>query len=317
MSSSPKKNTTLTTKIRIRSDVKKEFANWQAKLHVLIATFPGFISLEILSPTEVASLDWVIIQRFDSAEHVSAWRTSKERQAIYEELRAYLTKDDKYVVQDEETENSHLTENVTEVFITHVNPNQDEAYREWMAKIHQMEATFPGFKGIYVQSPGAGQGQNWITLLQFDTPEHLDLWLNSAERQEVLQESQSLVASLDSHRVVSPYAGWFASLSKQGAAPALWKQTMIILLVLFPIVMLELKYLSPLTKPLNSSVGTFIGNAISVSLISWPMMPIAIWFLGWWLSPKKEDAQRATFLGTLVVLLVYLIEIVLFWNLLR
>lgn len=315
MSSAPRKTTILTTKIQIRPEAKKQFANWQAKLHDLIVTFPGFASLEILSPAVATDLDWVLMQRFDDAESASAWRQSEKRKAIYEELKAYLTEDSKYRLQDTEAEDAHLKGNVTEVFITQVNPSQDKAYREWMAKVHQIEAAFPGFKGMYVQAPNPGQGQNWITLLQFDTPENLDRWLNSTERQKILQEGKSLVTSFDSHRVVSPYGGWFASLAKEkGKLPPLWKQTMIILLVLFPIVMFEFKYLSPWTNPLNISLGTFIGNAISVSLISWPMMPIAIWFLGWWLSPKEENSQRITFWGTLIVLLLYLIEIALFWN---
>ena len=91
---------------------------------------------------------------------------------------------------------------------------------------------------------------------------------------------------------------------------------MIVLLVLFPIVMLEIKFLSPLTSGLNPSLATFIGNAISVSLVSWPMIPIAIWFLEWWLSPQEDKRLQATLVGTGVVLLLYLLEIALLWRLL-
>ncbi|MBN9376886.1 MAG: hypothetical protein J0H93_00770 [Chlamydiales bacterium] len=54
-----------------------------------------------------------------------------------------------------------------------------------MAKIHEAEARFPGFKGVYVKPPRETQGKTWITLLQFDTPENLDLWLHSAERADL------------------------------------------------------------------------------------------------------------------------------------
>jgi antibiotic biosynthesis monooxygenase (ABM) superfamily enzyme len=116
--------------------------------------------------------------------------------------------------------------------------------------------------------------------------------------------------------MITPYAGWFSPIAKTGEIPAVWKQTMIVLLILFPIVMLELKYLSPWTSNLNPSLSTFIGNAISVSLIAWPMMPIAILFLGWWLSPKGFDIRRATIIGTCLLILLYLVEIAIFWNLL-
>jgi len=79
---------------------------------------------------------------------------------------------------------------------------------------------------------------------------------------------------------------------------------------------LELKYLLPRLTDLNSSLATFIGNSISVTLISWPMMPIAILFLGWWLAPKPEKRLQATLWGTIFIILLYLAEIALFWNLL-
>lgn len=205
---------------------------------------------------------------------------------------------------------------VTEVFITKVRPENEEAFKDWMNKIHNEEVKFPGFRGVYVQSPRQSQSKNWITLLQFDTPEDLERWLDSPERKKILEETKTLVSSLDSHLLMGSYAGWFSSDYKEMEAPAVWKQTMIVLLVLFPIVMLEMKYLSPLTENLNKSLGTFIGNAISVSLVSWPLIPIAIYFLGWWLSPKSETPFRTNVLGVVVVMLLYVIEVAFLWNLL-
>lgn len=193
----------------------------------------------------------------------------------------------------------------TEVFVTQVDPEKEEAFRAWIAKIHQAEATFPGFRGMYVQSPV--QGRNWITFLHFDTEENLERWLHSQERQKILLESQPLIVSLESHRI-SPYGGWFTSIEK----PSVWKQTMLVLLVLFPIVMLELKFLTPLTKGLNPSIATFIGNAISVALIAWPLMPLAISCLKWWLAPKID--RRTNIFGAGIIVAVYLLEIALFWN---
>lgn len=299
--------TILTNQVSIRPEFKDEFADWQAKLNGIMAAFPGFVSLEILSPDNKSQTRWSFVQRFHDADALSNWKNSNERKALMEELKPFVLEENPEL----ETAPSAHPENVTEIFVTLVSPDKEEAYREWMAKIHQAEVKFPGFKGVYVQSSINKQGRNWITLLQFDTPENLDRWLNSPERMEVLKEAKSLIATLESHRVISPYAGWFASVAKEGALPPIWKQTMLVLLVLFPIVVLELKFLSPLLIHLNNSLATFIGNAISVTLISWPCMPLAIGCLGWWLSPK--DTFKTTFLGTLLVLALYLFEICLFW----
>ncbi len=303
--------TILTTKVRVEPHFQNAFADWQAKLNAVIAAFPGFVSLEILSPRDPSQLDWEIIQRFYNNEQVLAWRTSREYKNLIDELRTLLKDEGESAVQESELGTHNLQGGVTEVFITEVNPNEDARFRKWIAKIHQAEAKCPGFRGVYVQSPTTGQGKNWITLLQFDTQENLDKWLSSKEREQVLKESKPLIAAIESHRMISPFAGWFSSIARKGEVSPAWKQTMLVLLVLFPIVMLELKFLSPLTSRLGTSLSMFIGNAISVSLIAWPMMPIAIWFLGWWLSPQGNKRTK-TALGTCLILALYLIEIVVF-----
>lgn len=302
----------ITLQVIIPPDGMAAFINWQASFNVKLAAFPGFVSLEILAPGDKGPPNWCIVQRFINSVQAEAWLQSSELKALKEELKSLAVNRQ---FQEFISPESSFQEGITEVFITRVVPEKEAEYREWMAKIHQVEAQFPGFKGAYVQSPKQGSGHHWITLLQFDKPENLDRWLSSSERQEVLKQSTSLISSLESHRVISPFAGWFSAFSKKiGEAPPVWKQTMLILLVLFPIVMLEFKFLNPLTRGLDVSLGTFIGNTLSVILIAWPAMPIAIRFLGWWLVPTGENKSQITFWGLLLVLGLYLIEILVFWS---
>lgn len=294
------------TYISINPEMKRQFADWQAALNSIIAGQDGFVSLEFLSIDK--PLRWVVFTRFYNAEKLKAWENSASNVQLMDELKR-ISLD---VVKEGAEDESSVRKGVTEVIITEVNPKQEKAYREWSAKVHQIEAKFSGFRGVYIQSPTSSQGVHWITLLQFDSPQNLDAWLQSNERKELLKESGSLISNLETHRVVSPYAGWFNQVGVQEQILSVWQQTMLVLLVLFPIVMLELKYLSPLTSNLNFAFGTFIGNAISVSLIAFPLMPLILKALGWWLFPSNKTI---TFLGTLLVLCLYAIEIALFWNL--
>lgn len=293
--------------VEITPDVKNDFVDWQGDFNAKIANAAGFVSLEFSSSSNKQN-SWLIVQRFINEKASSAWRNSDDYKNLINKLKTMILNKE---VNEKENDESAGKGNITEVIVTQVSPGMEEDYRAWTAKIHQAEAKFPGFRGVYVQSPEVGRGKHWITLLQFDTMENLDCWLQSSERKQVLKESKTLISSLESHRVISPYAGWFASIAKTGELPPVWKQTMLVLLVLFPIVVFELKYLSPLTASLNLSTATFIGNALSVTLISFPMMPIAIYFLGWWLS---THSLKKTIIGTFVIGLLYLIEIVIFWN---
>ena len=301
----------LTTKVAIKSDQLIEFADWQSQFNAGIAAYPGFVSLEILSPVLPEQPKWVLVQRFHSSQDLASWQQSEVQHDFMRKLEKYLVNTDK--IEETISTSAGIQGGITEVFITQVAPENEKAFREWIAKIHCAEAKFPGFRGAYVQSPSPGS-INWITLLQFDTLEHLDCWLNSPEREKVLSEAQGLISAMESHRMISPYAGWFASIAQTGVLPPVWKQTMLVLLVLFPIVVLELRYLTFLTGGLNPSLGTFIGNAISVALISWPMMPIVLSFLGWWLIPKPAHSRRDTIIGLFLILTLYLIEIALFWR---
>ena len=300
---------TIVSKFRLNDGFRTDFSKWQADLHTQIVNFKGFVSLEILAPTQ-RTPEWTIIERFDNQSHSKAWLNSKEYHKLREILRNFTDN-----VQEQELISSKQDWGVTEIFVTRIGKDKAENYRSWIGKIHEAESKFPGFRGVYVKSPTPGQGENWITLLRFDSQKHLDRWLTSKEREEVLKEAQPLITSLESHRVLSPFAGWFASTTVAGRAPSAWKQTCLILLVLFPIVMLEFKFLSPLTKHLNPALGTFISNAISVSLISWPMTPIAIYFLRWWLVPTEGNNFKINLLGFLLMLALYLLEIAIFWQL--
>jgi hypothetical protein len=92
---------------------------------------------------------------------------------------------------------------------------------------------------------------------------------------------------------------------------------MLVLLGLFPIVMLETRFLSPRLASLNSSVAMFVGNTISVALTTWMTMPLFIKALGWWLFPKSEASKVAiNFAGTAVIFFLYAAEVAVLWNLL-
>lgn len=305
-----KKDDIIITRIWIPPDDVKVFADWQSKLQDVVANAPGFLSLEILAPNSEHPA-WTLVQRFTDVTSGKAWKNSLQRQNLFNEW----TSIHKQTFEDLSSPQQSF-KGVTEVIVTEVSSEKKGLYRQWLAKIHQAEAKVPGFAGMYVQTPVENQGRYWITFLQFDTSEHLDQWLESPERKEILKELDPLIKSFESHRIISPYAGWFGSIAKMGAIPPVWKQTMLVLLVLFPIVMLELKFLSPLLNSLslNSSVATFIGNSISVVLIAWPMMPIAIFFFQKWLNPEPWNHTKINILGTAILIALYLFEILIFWR---
>src|SRR5262249_27994435 len=157
----------------------------------------------------------------------------------------------------------------------------------------------------------------WTTLMRFDTAEHLDKWLKSPERAALVREAEPLVEYTHLQQMGTSFPGWFPTDPKTGKGPPNWKAAMLVLLGLFPIVMLEAKFLSPQLAGVNSSLGMFIGNVISVGLTTYLTMPLFIKTFGWWLFPKSEASKVAiNAAGTAVIFLLYAIEVAALWHLL-
>ena len=201
---------------------------------------------------------------------------------------------------------------VTEIFITHVKPGLNSFYKEWASRIQEIEKTFPGYLGTDIEAPKSNDNNIWVSVLHFDSEVNLDNWLKSEERQIIINESKQFVEEYETHHLTAnPYRSWFAGTPKK--ISVIIKETMLVLLVLFPIIMLEFKFLNPHFYHLNLSIATFIGNALSVSLISFPVMPICLYFLGWWLNPDLEEKQPSkNIFGFVVVIALYLVAILLF-----
>ena len=119
------------------------------------------------------------------------------------------------------------------------------AFIAWQKMLQAEITSAKGFVSLEIFPPHDTQKQEWIIIQHFDNTANLEAWLHSNKRKHLLEDADSLVSSYESHRVTSPYDNWFSQGPKENWL-LIWKQTMLILLVLFPIVMLEIRYLMPL-----------------------------------------------------------------------
>ena len=304
--------TAIMTKVSLRADAAAAFAKWQAGLTRSITTAQGFVSVEIVAAFSGSSV-WQIIQRFRSHDGLELWRTSKARAALLADLAPM--REQNTGVSDEVAPDFHSLSCVTEVITTVVEPGKEHVYRQWTETLQAAQATFPGYMGTLVQAPLPPEVSYWTTLVRFVTPAQLNAWLTSDARKAMLQKADPLVATWRSQRMPRPCAVWFESDPSRGPAPATWKQTTLVLLVLFPVVMLEIRFLSPYLASQHLAIATFVGNAISVSLVSWPLMPIAIYCLNWWLRPKPARRVYTEVIGALAMMALYSIELTTFVSL--
>ncbi|MDP9017925.1 MAG: antibiotic biosynthesis monooxygenase [Candidatus Eremiobacteraeota bacterium] len=207
---------------------------------------------------------------------------------------------------------------VTEVITTEVKPGCEDQYRQWAERVQKAQNQFPGYKGSFVQPPRAGE-RSWTTLMRFETVAQLEAWMNSPQRAALLLERQDLIEAEMLHRVDNSFPGWIPNDPTTGKPPSMWKTASLVLLTLYPVVMLELKFLSPIlhAQHLPPAIATFIGNLISVLLTTWPLMPLAIRAFRPWIFPAANQPAYVAIVAPLAIAACYAIEIALFWNILN
>lgn len=298
---------------KVRPGSEDAFAAWKGRHDAVIAKFPGYISSDIMPPDEHSDA-WTIVLNFKSAAELDAWHRSKERAALIGELLPLVTGGDLgEVMKKEMPDSARPGTNVTQVILSHVKPGMEDPYREWAARIQRAQSQYPGYRGMYLQPPSSNDGY-WTTLLRFDTTEHLEAWLAAPERTKLLQESKAFIEKEELMRLATSFPGWVPINPLTGKGPPDWKTALLVLLGLYPIVVIELHFLNPLLLGLNSSLGTFIGNAISVAATSFITMPLFVRAFGWWLFLDKNSPKWTTPAGLCILASLFAGEVAFFWR---
>ena len=297
---------TIVTQTRVQAGREEEFARWQNDIGGRAAKFSGFVKQTVMPPKPPAQIDWVILQLFADADAAMAWLRSDERQGLVEKIQPLLVgPDDIHIVRD--TGTGVLPAPVSAVISTRVKPGQEATYRKWEQRIAAVQARSPGFQGYRFEPPFPGVQDDWLAILRFDTEAHLQGWLDSPERQSLLKESEAFTEEVHARVVRTGFDQWFP-VGAPGTAPAAWKQNMIVLLLIYPIVFLFGMWVQTPILMKQAHVpffaALFIGNIVSVLLLNW-LVPWTSLRLDWWLRPTGQDGKRTALAGAALMVSLY------------
>jgi len=304
---------TLVTQTRVRDGMAEEFGQWQSAISAAAAEFPGFITQSVLPPNPPLQVDWVIQQRFANIEAASAWLRSERRTRLLDAAQPMLAgPDDVHLVRDGAAGVQPAP--VSAVISSRVRPGQERAFRAWEQRIATAQAQSPGFQGYRFERPIPGVQDDWLAILRFDTEHNLQAWLDSPERKKLLQEAAPFLEEFHARVVRTGFEQWFPAAADGASAPA-WKQNMIVLLLLYPVVFLFGAWVQ--TPVLIGKAGLpfwlalFIGNVVSVLLLNW-LVPWVSNGFGWWLAPARNAAAWTSVAGAALIALLYALWLLLF-----
>ncbi|HEY5894111.1 MAG TPA: hypothetical protein VIT91_12865 [Chthoniobacterales bacterium] len=188
--------------IRVRHGQHVEFRRWLGRYDAALAHFPGKLG-NVTVPPPAGSNTWSMRLVFETSEQLEAWLDSSERADLLREAAPLLEGGPIYkITRDHPSDGS-----VTEVLFAKIQPGAENAFRHWSTKINRAQSRYPGYLGVTIQPPFAGQYE-WTTLLRFDSPENLDNWLKSPDRRELMREMQTFLVSGSRHRLATSFPSW-------------------------------------------------------------------------------------------------------------
>lgn len=281
----------------VRAGREADYLVWEQTISAAAARFPGYRGSEVKPPNDVQP-DWVVVYTFDTVPHVQNWLNSATRQRLLDQAADLFAGPGTKQVLSQGTQ---ISDPLVTVVISHrVADDRVPAFLAWRKSMCEAEARFPGFRGSEVFRPIKGVQDDWTTIYRFDTAEHLDAWLTSADRHNLLAAGQFGEFTL--HTIDQSFGNWFSFTGPDTAPPSNFKTSIAVWFGLYPTVVLLTLLAAPLHLPFW--LGMLIGNLVSSLAMSYLTMPYyGTRLLRWWLQPAPSARQPATDIGGLALVL--------------
>jgi antibiotic biosynthesis monooxygenase (ABM) superfamily enzyme len=284
----------------VRADKADEYQMAQTAITNAARKFPGFVGTEVLGPISGLQAEWVAIFRLESNEAMKRWLASPEHLQLAARIEACLSEPPHLLLlaSDDSAEPP-----VAMVFTHRVAKDKVEDYLEWRRKAIAAQAHYPGYLATEFFKPHGTFQNEWVDIVRYRSVDDLNRWMESEERQSLLEELDPIVESMHAHPMTG-LEGWFALNREPGATvsgPPRWKQVLAVLFALYPTVM-ALRFLNPLWRSLPLAQSMLIGNLLSVSALTYLVMPRVGQLLGFWLeAPTRDWKNEALGLSTVAI----------------
>ncbi|MER5392498.1 antibiotic biosynthesis monooxygenase [Saccharopolyspora sp. NPDC002686] len=303
---------TVLISLTVREGREDDYRRWQQKVDQAAGGFSGFEAAEQYPPTSDEQNSWSVVFRFSTIDQLTAWLNSAERQELLAEG------DDLFegAATQEILAGEPPTRDVVTAVVSHdVRPGRERDFRHWQNKVRKVQEKSPGFMGLELFEPVPGVQEKWVAVFRYDSRAHLDEWLESETRAKLLEEGEDYFAGYDVRKIRSAFGSWFRFDGEgEEGIPSNWKQAMTVLLALYPTVMvLSLTVGRELgAAGLPGYLSLFIGNVLSVSILTWLLMPLVNKIFAFWLVPGPARVAVTNLAGAAAIVACYLLLLAIF-----
>lgn len=285
---------------RVRPEMSEAFLRVQEEISSTMTRFPGFLGKELIRPSPGLQEEWVAVFRFASTESLRGWLQSNERRQMLEKIADCIEGDPHLQVVAGVAEESPP---VTVVFSHRVKAGREAAFNNWRSEILHAMADWPGFLGVDVFDPQPGVQEEWVHICRFESAASYEGWMASSRRAACVAKLPALVEGYTTRPLASGLGGWFSfdDTPDRPAPPPAWKQAFLVVLGLYPTVMFLGLALEPWIGGLPRPARMLLSNLVSVSLLTWPIMPWLNRRFSSWLTHPARGAGGALLIAILLL----------------
>jgi hypothetical protein len=179
-----------------------------------------------------------------------------------------------------------VNEPVTVIVTRRIQVGREQEFETWLAGVIAQAARFPGHLGANVVRPIDKRQPEYTLIFRFDNLQNLQRWEDSDVRREWLARIEGLTIGEAGLQRVSGLEYWFTP--PPGASiPPRWKMALVTCLAIYPLVNLMRLALTPITGGLSPWLSTALTLPISISLMTWAIMPLMTRLFASWLYPSR------------------------------
>jgi antibiotic biosynthesis monooxygenase (ABM) superfamily enzyme len=178
---------------------------------------------------------------------------------------------------------------ITLVISEVVEPSLVEEYEAWTKEINQSAQQFEGFMGVEVIRPRNHHYLEYVVIVKFDNYDHCKNWLSSPIYQQWIHRSKQFISKRSQQHLPNGLELWFTlpkSTLPHPPQPEYYKQVIIGVVTVYPLILLANLLLNPLLKGIPDVLGLLISVIFVSTLLTYPVMPYITKLLEFWLYPS-------------------------------